>query len=194
MVDNRGCGKSEGRVTTFGVRESEDCLAWVDYIIDYIDFGAKIILTGVSMGATSVIIAACREGLPHNIVGVLADCGYTSAEEIISKVITDMGLPPRLVMPFVRIGARLLGKFDLDDASAIGVIDDCKLPILFYHGDDDKFVPSEMSVENYEECGSEIKKLVTIEGAGHALCYVSNPSKYIMELKNFFDPITKDFD
>ncbi len=194
VVDNRGCGRSDGYISTFGVLESKDCLLWVEYIIDYIDFGAKIILTGVSMGAATVILAACSEELPDNVVGVLADCGYTSGERIISKVVTDMGLPARLVMPFVRIGAKLFGKFDLRDASPIDAIGDCSLPILFYHGDDDRFVPYEMSVENYEECGSEIKKLVTIEGSGHALCYVTNPSKYIKELKDFFGPITGDAD
>ena len=194
IVDNRGCGRSDGYISTFGVLESKDCLLWIDYIIDYIDFGAKIILTGVSMGASTVILAACSEDLPKNVVGVLADCGYTSGERIISKVINDMGLPPKLVMPFVKISAKLFGKFDLDEASPIDVIGDCPLPVIFYHGDDDRFVPYEMSVENYEECGCETKKLVTIEGSGHALCYVTNPSKYIKELKEFFDPITNELE
>ena len=192
VVDNRGCGRSDGRVSSFGVFESEDCLSWVEYIIDYIDFSAKIILTGISMGATSVLMAGSRDDLPPNVIGVLADCGYTSGEAIISKVIEDMKLPSKLVMPCVRIAAKALGKFDLSDASAVDLLDGCTLPVIFFHGDDDDFVPCEMSAENYEACGSENKRLVIIEGAGHGLCYVTNPSKYIKELKSFFDPITKD--
>lgn len=192
LVENRGSGSSDGCTSTFGVLESMDCRLWIEYIIDYIDFGAKIILTGVSMGAATVLLTACSEELPQNVVGVLADCGYTSAEEIIAKVIRDMNLPPRLVMPFVKISAKLFGKFDLSEASPIDVLENCTVPVIFFHGDNDKFVPHEMSVENFERCDSETKKLVTIEGAGHGLCYITNPSKYIKELRAFFDPITSD--
>ena len=194
VVDNRGCGASDGHFSTFGVLETEDCLAWIDYILDYIDFSSKIILTGVSMGASTVLMTACREELPQNVVGVLADCGYTSAEEIIKKVVTDMGLPPKLLLPIIRLSGKAIGRFDIKDASPIDVIGDCKLPIIFYHGDNDTFIPCEMSAQNFEESGAEHKKLVIIEGAGHGLCYVANPSKYLMELKNFFAPITRDED
>ena len=192
VVDNRGCGASEGRFSTFGVFETEDCLLWIDYILDYINFSSKIILTGVSMGAATVLMTACRHELPPNVIGVLADCGYTSAEDIISKVVTDMRFPPKLLLPLIRLGGKILGKFDIKDASPIDVIGECTLPVIFYHGDDDRYVPYEMSVKNFEKCGAENKKMITIEGAGHGLCYVVNPSKYIMELKNFFAPITKD--
>jgi fermentation-respiration switch protein FrsA (DUF1100 family) len=160
--------------------------------MDYIDFSAKIILTGVSMGAATVILAACSDELPDNVVGVLADCGYTSAKDIIKKVVDEMGLPSKLLLPVIALSAKLLGRFDLNDASPIDVISDCQLPIIFIHGDSDKFVPYEMSVENYNACGSENKKLVAIEGADHALCYITAPSKYINELRSFFGPITKE--
>jgi hypothetical protein len=79
-------------VITFGLREKKDCLYWIDYAINNIDKNAKIIITGISMGASTVLMAS-GEKLPENVVGVLADCGYTSAKEIIKKVIRDMGLP-----------------------------------------------------------------------------------------------------
>ena len=194
VVDNRGCGSSDGYISSFGVLETEDCLAWIDYIIDYIDFSSKIILTGVSMGAATVLMTACREELPQNVIGVLADCGYTSAEEIITKVVLEMRLPPKLVLPIIRLGGKILGKFDIRDASPVDLVKNCKLPVIFYHGDSDAFIPKEMSIKNFEESGAEYKKLVIIEGAGHGLCYVENPSKYLMELKNFFGPLTKDED
>jgi hypothetical protein len=79
------------------------------------EFGTqrKIILTGVSMGASTVLIAA-GEKLPENVIGVLADCGYSNAKEIICSVIRSMKLPPKLLYPFVKLGAKLYGKFDLD--------------------------------------------------------------------------------
>jgi hypothetical protein len=37
------------------------------------------------MGASTVLMAAGQD-LPKNVIGVLADCGYTSAKEIIQEV------------------------------------------------------------------------------------------------------------
>ncbi len=45
---------------------------------------------------------------------VLADCGYSSPRNIIQKCIKDLRLPVSLVYPFIKLGARLFGHFDLD--------------------------------------------------------------------------------
>jgi len=189
LVDHRGSGRSEGKIITFGVNERRDCAAWVDFILREIDPNAKIMLTGVSMGAATVMIASADE-YPENVVGVLADCGYTSARAIIKKVIRDMKLPPNILYPFARLGGRIFGRFDIDETSPIEAMKSCRLPVIFFHGDDDDFVPHYMSVENYDACVSENKKMVTIEGAGHGLAYVANPEKYLKELKDFCDLIS----
>jgi pimeloyl-ACP methyl ester carboxylesterase len=84
IIDQRACGKSEGNVITFGVNEYRDCLSWIDFIIRHFGEDTKIILCGISMGASTVLIAS-QQKLPKNVVGVLADCGYTSAKDIIKK-------------------------------------------------------------------------------------------------------------
>ena len=111
VVDQRAAGDSEGHIITFGHRESRDCRKWIDFVIENIDENAEIIRTGISMGAATVMMAA-GETLPKNVVGVLADCGYTSAKDIIKKVIRDMKLPASLLYPFVRLGAIIYGRFD----------------------------------------------------------------------------------
>lgn len=191
IADHRASGECDGTVITFGIKESDDCLAWVNYIINNIDKDAKIIITGVSMGAATVMITAAREDLPANVVGALADCGYTSAKAIIKKVIHDMKLPKDLLYPFVKLGARIYGRFDPDSISPIEAMKKSRIPVFFIHGDTDKFVPYEMSVENYNAC-TALKTLVTIEGAGHGLCFPKDQEKYIRELRNFFDPILKE--
>ena len=192
LVDLRGCGRSEGRIATFGILERLDCLAWVEYILDYIDFSAKIILTGVSMGAATVMMTGASKDLPKNVIGVLADCGYTSPKAIISKVVDEMKLPSKYVYPLIRLSGRLFGGFDVDEYSPIEAMEGYSLPIIFFHGDDDSFVPKEMSIENFEACASKYKELVLIEGADHGLAYITNPTKYVIRLKDFFSPLTSD--
>ena len=185
IVDQRSAGKSEGHVITFGARESRDCLAWIDFVIHSIDKDARIILTGISMGAATVMLAASKN-LPENVIGVLADCGYTSTRAIIQKVIRDMKLPAKPIYPFVRLGARLFGGFDPDADSPIESMKKCKLPVIFFHGDTDDFVPCYMSEENFAACAAEKKRLSVIHGAGHGLCFVVDPETYFRELRDFF--------
>ena len=185
IVDQRAAGASEGHVITFGAKESLDCLTWIDFVIKQIDKDARIIITGISMGAATVMMAATK-ALPDNVIGVLADCGYTSTKAIIQKVMRDMKLPAKPLYPLVRLGARIFGGFDPDADSPLASMQKCKLPVIFFHGDTDDFVPCSMSEENYAACTSEKKRLVIIRGAGHGLCFPVDMETYFRELRDFF--------
>ena len=183
LVDQRCSGKSDGTVITFGIHEHRDCLSWLKEMQKRFP-NNKMILTGISMGASTVLMAAGLP-LPENVIGVLADCGYTSAREIIQIVIKQMGLPPAFAYPFVKLGARLYGHFDLEETSAVVAVKNCKVPVILFHGEDDAFVPCEMSRINYEACSSR-KRLVTIPGAGHGLSYPVDPEQYLNAMREFF--------
>jgi fermentation-respiration switch protein FrsA (DUF1100 family) len=184
IVDQRASCHSDGNIISFGVNEHKDCLAWLDFAIQTFGQDAQIILTGISMGATTVLLAAGRE-LPKNVMGILADCGYTTAREIICEVIRQMHLPPKLSYPFVRLGAKLFGHFDLEAANAPKALANCKVPVIFFHGEADDFVPCAMSKANYDACPSR-KALVTIPGAGHGLAYPVDPEGYLKAAGDFF--------
>ena len=186
VVDQRCSGRSEGHVITFGIREHRDCLSWVDFMVKHFGPDVKIVLTGISMGASTVLMAGGHP-LPEQVIGILADCGYSSPKDIIKVVIRQMGLPAEVSYPFVKLGARLYGGFDLEEYSSEEAVKNCRVPVIIYHGEDDKFVPCYMSRINYDACASR-KKLVTIPGAGHGLCYAVEPQKYLQTLREFFGP------
>ena len=186
LVDQRAAGESEGKVITFGIKEHRDCLAWIDFIVRHFGPDAKIILTGISMGASTVLMAAGHP-LPSQVKGVLADCGFSSARAIICKVIRQLKLPPKLLYPFVRLGALLYGGFDPERYSAADAVKNATVPIIFFHGETDDFVPYEMSRENFDACASR-KALVITPGAGHGLCYPIDPQGYLQALRDFFGP------
>ncbi len=184
LVDQRCSGNSEGHTITFGIYEHKDCLKWIEFMVDHFGADVRIILTGISMGASTVVMAAGKE-LPSNVVGVLADCGFSSAKEIIKKVIAQIGLPAELAYPFVKLGAKLYGKFDLEEDSPIEAVKKAKVPVIFFHGEDDDFVPCDMSRAMYEACSSR-KKLITVPGAGHGLSFPLAPQAYLNALREFF--------
>ena len=184
IVEQRTSCGSEGHVITFGVRESRDVLAWIDFAVQTFGTDVTILLTGISMGATTVLLAAGHP-LPPNVKGILADCGFTSAKEIIYKVLRQLHLPARLFCPLIALGARLWGGFSLADSDAVQALQRCTVPVIFIHGESDDFVPCHMSRKNYEACPTP-KALLTVPGAGHGLAYVVDPQGYLQALSEFF--------
>ena len=181
LVDQRAQGKSEGHAITFGIKESRDCLCWIDYAVGR--FGdVPVTLYGVSMGGTTVLMAAGME-LPVNVRCVIADCPFSSPEAIIRKVCGDMGLPHKLVYPFISLGARIFGRFDLSGADAAEAVRNAKVPILIMHGDEDRFGPCEMS-RAVSEANAQVE-LHTFPGAGHGLSYVVCRQEYEETVKAF---------
>jgi len=184
IVDQRCSGMSEGNVISFGINEHRDCLSWVAFMLTHFGNDVQIILTGISMGASTVLMASDKN-LPSNVIGILADCGFHSARDIICAVVDSMHLPSRLLYPFVKLGAKLYGHFDLEELTPVESVKNCKIPVLFFHGEEDDYVPSYMSQRNYDSCTAR-KKLVMIPGAGHGLCFPVAPERYIEEMHNFF--------
>lgn len=187
VVDQRSHGKSEGNAITFGILERKDCLSWISYAITRFGPDVKIILSGLSMGAATVLMAADLD-LPDNVIGIIADCPYSSPRNIIQKVCGDMHLPAKLMYPFVKLGAKLFADFYLEESSALTAVAQTDIPILLIHGEDDRFVPCDMSREIHKACVSRIV-FETIPGAGHGLSYMVAPEKYEEITINFIKSV-----
>ncbi len=189
LVDHRASGTSDGNIITFGINEKKDCLDWIDFVRSRFGDDTRIILTGISMGASTVIMAA-GDKRAENVWYVLADCPYSSAKEIIKKVVSDMGLSAGILYPFIRLGALIFGRFDLEEDSPIEAVKRVSAPIIFYHGEADDFVPCDMSRSLYAACPTK-KKLVTVPEAGHGISVLKDKERYIDELKEFEENVKK---
>lgn len=191
VVDQRAHGRSGGTTITFGIQERMDCLCWAEYASQRFGSDTPIFLCGVSMGAATVLMASELE-LPCNVIGIIADCPYSSPEAIIRKVCReDMHLPPALVMPFIRLGARLFGHFDLKESSAVQAVRNTSVPILLLHGEDDRFVPCDMSRDIIDACTGD-KTRITFPGAGHGLSYIVDTETYSKAVSQFVDQCLKN--
>ena len=188
LVDQRAHGKSGGRCLTFGIKERHDCLSWIAYVCARTKNTAKIVLYGMSMGAATVLMSTALK-LPKNVVGIVADCGYTSPSAIVKKVLRDRHLPMFPTYALLRLGGMLYGGFDLEAASAVSAMDQCHVPILFIHGEDDRFVPCDMGRKNYSHCHSPGKELLTVPNAGHGMSYMVDKSKYLHTVSTFLKEI-----
>lgn len=189
VVDQRACGDSQGHVITFGVRESRDCLDWAWYLHHRFEGQVPLYLTGISMGAATVLMAAGSDNVPPSVIGVVADCGYSSAKAIICKVIRQKRLPDKWLYPFVRLGAMLYGGFDPNKAQPVEAVKNCRLPVFFIHSLGDTFVPYDMSVETHAACPTD-KALFSVPEVGHGLAYLGDTAGYIRAIREH-DPLMK---
>lgn len=185
VVDQRGHGNSDGFNIYFGAKEKYDVQSWANFAYRKFGDSVPLLITGISMGASSVLLASELQ-LPPSVKGVIADCGYSSAKDIIKKIIKQIHLPAFIIYPIIYLGAKIYGKFDLNEADVTKALKNSKIPVKFIHGTTDDFVPYSMSKINYDACSSE-KNILLIEGAGHGLSYLVEPQKYLEEVKFFND-------
>ena len=186
LPDERASGKSEGKYVCFGVRERYDCLDWARWLAVRYGSALPIVLDGISMGATTVLMAAGL-GLPENVRFIIADCGFSSPDAIITHVLKSwMHLPK---FPFVYLGslyARLLAGFGFREASTLDAMRSNHIPILFAHGKADTFVPYSMTQAAYDACVAE-KALLLVDGAGHGMSYLIERQRYEALVLSFFE-------
>lgn len=182
VVDQRAHGKSGGRWITMGKMESRDLLSWTDYIRS-LDPEAKIIWHGVSMGSTTVLLAAGEN--PENVTAVISDCGYSTLYgEFATQMKAMFHLPPFPILNIISLWSEIRTGLAFSDVDAVKAMRKTKIPVLFIHGDADGFVPTSMVYELFEAAGSE-KELWMTGGVGHALSLTVFKDEYCNRVLSF---------
>lgn len=186
FAEQRGQGSSGGKYMGFGLTERFDCCDWIDWVNFKESGSIPIYLGGVSMGATTVLMAAGLD-LPKNVVGVVADCGFTSPHEIWKHVVKNN---LHLSYGLRSIAASELCKKKINcgpkSYSTIEALKKTNIPVMLIHGTDDNFVPIEMTFQNYKACASP-KYLFIVPGADHAMSYVIDKHGYENNIRDFWN-------
>lgn len=187
VVHQRAHGESEGKNICYGVRERFDCQYWAYFIAERFGGELPIFLAGMSMGATTVLMASALD-LPENVVGVLADCGFTSAYEVFAHIIerTNRPYPARIMLATMNIMTRMIAGFGLREASTVEALKETNLPVFIAHGEDDNFVPTYMGRQNSDAITGE-KVTLFVPKATHGMSFVVEPEKYKALVTEFLD-------
>lgn len=186
LVEQRGQGKSEGNVMTFGLKERFDLMDWIHWYQKNMDGEIPIYLGGVSMGATTVLMAS-PEDFPPQVKGIFADCGFTSPYAILTTVGKQrFHMMEHPGMDLLNLYSKKVKGLDLMSWTALDAVKEAKLPILFVHGKEDRFVPWQMTQELYDACSSE-KELLLVEGASHGMSFVVDMDTYLRKIEEFVE-------
>ena len=187
-AEQRAQGGSGGEYMGFGLIERHDCLDWINWVNKRTGTPLPIYLCGISMGASTVLMTTGLE-LPGNVRGIIADCGYTSPVEIWKHVAKQAHISYEICgKPAGRLAKKRL-QIAMDEETCPQALSRGKTPVLFVHGTDDKFVPVEMTFENYKSCAAP-KRLFIVPGAEHGMSYLVDTIGYQDAVKSFW----ADFD
>ncbi len=182
LIDQRANGRSEGKYITMGVKERLDVQDWCAYIQNRFP-DKPVLLTGISMGATSVLMAVPE--LPENVTGIVADCGFVSPWDELSYVLRHyLHLPATPFLKGIDFWCRMIGGFSLQQYTTEMALAQSTRPVFFIHGEADDFVPCENVHRNVAACTAPYV-LFTVPDAGHGLSYLVDHLGYKARLDDF---------
>ncbi len=181
VPDLHAHGLSDGDMIQMGWMDRKDMLCWLTtFQTD------TMVVHGVSMGgATAMMLSA--EQMPEGIKDMhfVVDCGYTSVwDEFAGELKNQFGLPQFPLMFTTSLLCKLRYGWSFCEASAIDAVRKSSHPMLFIHGSNDTFVPTEMAYRLYAAKPSK-KELWIADGANHAESYLKHKDEYLQHLSLF---------
>ena len=171
IVDQRACGKSEGKYVTYGAKEADDCEQWLNYIAEEFGHDMRVFVYGMSMGSAVTVLLGGRK-LPANVEYLVSDCGYASVKNQMLHTFGSLNMPRNLLYRLYKCACICHRIYNPDKVYITQAAEKCNLPILFIHGDKDEVVPVENVYELYKICGSKNKKIIVTEGVGHVHSFI----------------------
>jgi alpha-beta hydrolase superfamily lysophospholipase len=182
--DFRCQGESEGDYIGLGATDSEDLLGWIDLILQR-DPDARIVLHGLSMGASTALLCAGKEEIPPSVVAVISDCAYTDAYAMFQEKIGSwFHLPAFPIIDSAELMIRLRAGYDLKETSPLAAVGKSRIPTLFIHGTEDRMIPVKMCLLLYNAAACD-KEIMIVDGAGHAQAAERDPVRYFDTVEAF---------
>lgn len=169
FIIQRAHNESEGKYTTFGIKERRDVQTWLYKINDMFE-PKKLILYGLSMGCASSAMALGLE-LPKNLKVAVLDCGFNDVFSLMMyQTKRRIKINPYLTVRIMNFYAKIFGGFDMREVTSSQALSRTTVPCLFIHGRKDDVVPISHGEENFEACASK-KEAIFLDGVDHARCY-----------------------
>jgi uncharacterized protein len=170
-----------------GQTEWRDLQAAVHYALRH--GASEIVLDGYSMGGALVTQFMERSPLANRINGLILDAPALNWKAILEFNATRMGFPSFAALP-VEWAIEARTDVDWDSLNALQHPNDFHLPILLFHGTEDKVVP----ITTSEEFAAELPDWVTYRPtpkAGHTQSWNVDPERYEHTLENFLSTALK---
>jgi pimeloyl-ACP methyl ester carboxylesterase len=185
-IDQRGCGDNADDKVTFGIHESLDVAAMVQYARETLG-AAEVIAHGQSMGAQTVAIYASKvtPGAADAADAVICDSPVPGMEYMLRSVFADSDNEEDFYngatnyMIFVsKVATKLLYKVDYADGDTIAAVAGDLLPTMLIRSEKDQVCLPEKVQEVYNNVGAENKTIMSVDSA-HIEGVIDDPEGYM---------------
>lgn len=189
LPDLSAHGQSTGDHIGMGWDERHEVEKWIDVATTMWPGDSvppRVVLHGISMGAATVM-SASGDSLPASVKVIVEDCGYTSVwDEFSGQMREQFGLSEFPILYTSSALCRLRYGWSFGEASPLKQVARCRLPMLFIHGGNDTFVPTEM-VHRLYAAKPEPKQLWVAPGSEHARAFTDHAEEYERVLRQFLN-------
>jgi len=175
----------------YGITEWRDLEGAVHYAMKN---GAKnIVLLGISMGGGIALNFIYKSELRDKIQGLVLDSpildfGKTVDLNAKKERVPGLGLPvPRILIDMAKFLCRVRFKIEWQSINYLKDADKLDVPVLLFHGTDDRTIPVTTSDEFSEKRKDLIYRYVRIDGVGHVRSWNFDPAMYEKYLSDFLE-------
>lgn len=191
IPDLRYSGLSEGDDFQMGWLDRKDIIQWIHTAPALFGDSLQMVVHGISMGAATTMMVS-GEQLPDYVDCFVEDCGYTSVWDQFRKELKEQFHLPAFPLLYTASWlCDLTRGWNFKEASALEQVRKCRRPMLFIHGADDDFVPTQMVYKVYE-AKPDPKELWIVPHTAHAVSYRNYPEEYTERVKTFVEKAFTD--
>ena len=180
--NDRGLPKDPSGIYQYGVTEWEDIDAAVDEARKY---NENIVLFGISGGGGPVSSWIENSNDLSKVSGIIYEAPVISFWESV-EVNGAARFPwlPEALFSYFKIVTELRYDVDFDSMDFREAVINSSIPTLLFHGDDDEWVPVEMS-DLIAESRDTNFTYIRYENVGHVTSWNADPDNYVYQLSQF---------
>lgn len=184
FIDQRAHGLSEGQLSTVGIKESEDVVAWMKFIRDeYKQEG--FVLHCVCVGGSSGLLAATSPNNPNLVNKIVVDGVFINFKESYRRHYVDLGHKIFPVFHLIWFWFKVYTKVSVNKSSPYNCVQKIDMPILFIHTKKDKFSLPENAIKVFDVTKSEKKYLKWFDVGSHSHIRNHATEEYDETIKQF---------
>ncbi|WP_196886216.1 alpha/beta hydrolase [Aureivirga sp. CE67] len=187
--DLRAHNESQGKYSTYGVKEKKDIQFLLDFIDKEYNIKENIGIWGKSLGAA---VALQTMEIDERIQFGVIESTFSNFRQIVHDYFEfHLGFD---VYPITEYFIKRYGKFADFNPDFSKPIDSCKKiekPILVVHGDLDKRIKMKYGKANFETLKNEQNEFLEIKGANHLNVWEIGGQNYLNEVLKFLDKVSQ---
>ncbi len=184
FIDPRAHGFSEGKLSTVGIKEGADAVAWMKYIHET-KGQEKFVLHCVCVGGSAGLIAATSKEGKELVEKIVVDGLFINFKESYKRHYIDQGHKLFPVYYQVWFWFRMYTGVSVKLSNPYKLVQELDIPILFIHTKNDKFSLPGKAQQLFDVCSSKQKKIVWFDKGTHSHIRNNETEKYDSSVKEF---------